>query len=71
MTPQQVEKTLQKLEENWPPGLMLFAAPSGLLLLDSESFRIVSTFDIPVDGGDPYIVGRDGSEYLDLKEKPD
>lgn len=58
-TKQGVVKRLRALERDWPTrNLMLFAGGSGgnLILCEGhpeDGGKIVATFDIPSDGGDP------------------
>lgn len=51
-------RRLRALERDWPKGLMLFAGGSGgnLILCQGhpeDGGKIIATFDIPSDGGDP------------------
>lgn len=53
-----VIRRLRALERDWPQGLMLFASGSGgnLILCEGhpeDGGKIIATFDIPSDGGDP------------------
>lgn len=55
---QTVIKRLRTLENGWPHGLMLFAGGSGGNLIlckghPEDGGKIIATFDIPSDGGDP------------------
>lgn len=55
---QKTIRRLRTLERSWPSGLMLFASASGgnLILAEGhpcEGGKVLETFYIPSDGGDP------------------
>jgi hypothetical protein len=55
---------LRSLERAWPDGYSLFAASDMLMLIRTDDQKIVGSYIIPCDGGDPEIHNDGDNMYL-------
>ena len=57
---------LRAVENAWPDGYMLFAASGALMLVREADLKIIASYLIECDGGDPGIHSEDDKTYLVL-----
>lgn len=57
---------LEKVAQHWPKGLTLFSAAGRLMVIRNIDKEILTTINIPNDGGDPGSKVQNGKDYLCL-----